>query len=319
MALAAGMLTFAAADGAARAIDVPYTSVEPATLGRIPDSPDPGWVDGAMPPTDLGVASIEGDRVILRWTPPAAGARPSGYLLAWYDESGAPLGALPLAGDVTAVALSAPPRVYGVTLQTLSASGPSDPSARLRVNAGTPEIPAPPTRPIVGGQGEVVTLAWTPDYGAGVPRRARVEMADEAGGPRAAFAIDADHVTVGPVPPGTYSVVVAQTNEVGEAGVMLWHAITVPRECRPPAAPVRLGVFTGPGRLGAVWDPSPLGDAPDGYDVAVTGAWSGEVALGPGRVQEAAGIATGVYSLRVRARNACGISDWTPVQTVAVP
>lgn len=63
--------------------------------------------------------------------------------------------------------------------------------------------------------------------------------------------------------------------------------VTVPRACRPPATPGRLGVFASSGHLGAVWDLSPEGDAPDGYDVALAGAWTGQVALGPSRVQEA--------------------------------
>ena len=78
------------------------------------------------------------------------------------------------------------------------------------------------------------------------------------------------------------------------------------------------GVFKGPGRLGAVWDPSPEGDAPEAYDVSLAGAWEGQVALPPSRVHETE-LSAGVYSLRVRARNACGVSPWTAVQTVAVP
>lgn len=77
-------------------------------------------------------------------------------------------------------------------------------------------------------------------------------------------------------------------------------------------------MFTSSGHLGAVWDPSPEGDAPDGHDVALAGAWTGQVALGPSRVQEA-DVTAGTYALQVRARNACGVSPWTAVQTVAVP
>ena len=275
-------------------------------------------VEGALPPTDLDVASIVGNRVILRWRPPAAGLPPTDYLLAWYSEAGEPLGAMPVPGDVTALALTPPPGIYRVAMQTRSIAGPSEFSAVLRVNTGAPEMPAPAARPIVGGHGDAIALAWSPSFAAGVPRRTRVDIGSDDGERRATFEVDAEHLVLPDVPAGSYVVSLSQENETGIAGVSVWHSLTVPRTCRPPGVPERVGVFKAPGRLGAVWDPSPEGDAPDGYDVALAGAWAGQVALGPSRVQEA-DVTAGTYALQVRARNACGVSPWTAVQTVAVP
>ncbi len=275
-------------------------------------------VEGALPPSDLEVASIVGDRVILRWRAPEAGLPPTDYLLAWYSEAGEPLGAMPVAGDVTALALTPPPGIYRVAMQTRSIAGPSEFSAVLRVNTGAPEMPAAASRPIVGGQADSIAVAWSPVFAAGVPRRSRVDIAADPGDLRATFDVDGDHLILSAVPPGTYWLSLSQANETGIAGVSLWHSLTVPRTCRPPAVPERVGVFKGPGRLGAVWDPSPEGDAPEAYDVSLSGSWEGQVALPTSRVHETE-LSAGVYSLRVRARNSCGVSPWTAVQTVAVP
>ena len=275
-------------------------------------------VQGALPPTDLEVASIVGDRVILRWRAPEAGLPPTEYLLAWYSEAGEPLGAMPVPGDVTALALTPPPGIYRVAMQTQSIAGHSEFSRVLRVNTGAPEMPAAPARPIVGGQGDAIAVAWSPSFAAGVPRRTRVDIGSDDGERRATFEVEAEHLVLPEVPAGTYFFSLSQANETGIAGVSLWHSLTVPRTCRPPAVPGRVGVFKGPGRLGAVWDPSPEGDAPEAYDVSLAGAWEGQVALPPSRVHETE-LSAGVYSLRVRARNVCGVSPWTAVQTVAVP
>ena len=275
-------------------------------------------VEGALPPTELEVASIVGDRVILRWRAPEAGLPPTEYLLAWYSEAGEPLGAMPVPGDVTALALTPPPGIYRVAMQTQSIAGHSEFSPMLRVNTGAPEMPAAPDRPIVGGQGDAIAVAWSPSFAAGVPRRTRVDIGSDDGERRATFEVEAEHLVLPDVPAGTYFVSLSQANETGIAGVSLWHSLTVPRTCRPPAVPERVGVFKGPGRLGAVWDPSPEGDAPEAYDVSMSGAWEGQVALPPSRVHETE-LPAGVYSLQVRARNACGVSPWTDVQTVAVP
>lgn len=294
--------------------DRPGLAFVPAATGDVAPAP----AAGVLPPTDLEVASIVDRRLVLRWRPPSVGAPVTGYLLTWASEAGDVLGAIPLAGDVSALALTAPVGVFLVSLQTLSIQGPSEPSTVLRVNTGAPELPAAPDPPLVGGAGDVVTLTWSPRFGAGVPRRARVEIGDEWSDRQATFDVETAHLTLAAVPAGDYWVALSQVNESGAAGVTVWHSLTVPRACRPPATPERLGVFTSPGRLGAVWEPSREGDAPDGYDIAVAGSWSGELTLGPARVQEAA-VVPGVYVLRVRARNACGVSDWTAAHTVAVP
>lgn len=270
-------------------------------------------IEGASPPTDLEVASIDDARVILRWQPPAAGASPWQYALTWYSDAMVPLGVIPVAGDVTAIALPAPRGVYYVSLQTRSADDLSPPSAMVRVNNTVTDRPARAAAPAVGVDGDSVTLAWTPTFDGGVPVHSRVEVSGLD-----AIDVEGDHVRFDHVQAGDYWLSLTAANDGGLVMPGRPVHVTVPQACRPPAVPERLGVFTSPGRLGAVWDPSLDGDAPDGYDADVAGTWTGRLAFGPGRVRDVE-AAPGVYTVRIRARNACGVSAWTVAQTVAVP
>jgi len=187
----------------------------------------------------------------------------------------------------------------------------------VSVDVGQTELPSPPAALVAGVDGDLVTLLWMPTYRGGAPAGTDVSVVSDALSGNAMVATGT-HLQLAGVPPGEYWALVRSTNAAGYGDSSRAVQFSVPGVCRTPAVPERFVVFASPGRLGAVWDPSPEGGVPERYEVVASHLPGVVTPVGLQRVHEAP-ARSGVYGRRVRAVNGCGTSALTPQQTAVVP
>ena len=96
------------------------------------------------PPLDFEAGAID-NLVSLEWTPAALGPAATGYNLevGTTPTSGNDLTTIPL-GNVTSLNVPAPTGMYYVRLRATNASGESEPTPTLRLEAGCTAPPGPP-------------------------------------------------------------------------------------------------------------------------------------------------------------------------------
>ena len=99
---------------------------------------------GAQPPTNLYAASIVGNTLTLRWTPPASGPAPTGYVLEGGVNPGEVLASIPTGSTAAFYTIVAPTGSFYVRMKTLTASGASVASNEVRVHVNVPVAPSAP-------------------------------------------------------------------------------------------------------------------------------------------------------------------------------
>jgi hypothetical protein len=268
-----------------------------------------------LPPTGLAATAIVGNQVSFRFTPSAAGAVPTGYLLEGGALPGQTLASLPL-GAVPEHTISAPDGVFYVRVRSMVGSVVSAASNEVRIFVNQAVPPSPPTSLTGLAFGSSLRLAWKNTFDGGAVDRVVLDVTGPIStslplGPAETFAFDG-------VPPGTYVFSVRAQNSAGTSGSSSGVSLTFPATCSgAPQAPPDLLAY----RIGNVvqlrWDPPSSGSAPTSYRVGVTGAFTGSFQVLDRSIGGAVG--SGVYNLSVAALNACGMSVPTPVRTVVVP
>lgn len=121
----------------------------PTTTGPAPD-----------PPTALYVADVTGRDVTLRWTPPVAGATPTGYVVEGGVSPGQVLGAI--ASDTTApiVRFTAPAGSFYVRVHALNGTARSSASNEVLLRVGVAAAPSAPEGLVAAVVNDTVALAW---------------------------------------------------------------------------------------------------------------------------------------------------------------
>ena len=118
---------------------------------------------------------------------------------------------------------------------------------------------------------------------------------------------------------GTYTVRLRAENAGGvSADTSNSITLTLPGDCSGvPLAPVNVLLFRSGSTIFVFWDPPASGAAPSGYVVDVTGAFTGSFPTAGRAIAGNAG--PGMYTLSVRATNACGSGPATAAQAVTIP
>lgn len=247
--------------------------------------------------------------VTLQWT--YEGPATTGFVL----EGGA-AGGTPGAVGVGAVTLSrqaveAGRYIARVRLAEDAAS--AHPSNVVDITTAAGAVPATPTDLRATVDGRRVTLAWVPNFTAGMPTQTYVVVSGVADPLPVGLG---SSVTFTDVPEGAYEVRVATWNEAGASALSSPVTVVVPGGCVPPQTPAWVSVGVE-GRVGiAWWQTAPAGGAATDYLVTVEGL--GEYATG-GASRLAGLLEPGTYRISVRAQNACGISAPSAVQVLRVP
>ena len=179
-------------------------------------------------------------------------------------------------------------------------------------------VPVPPSPPanlrglVVGN---TLNLAWTPTFGGGVPTTVILDVAGAVNG--SAPLGPTDTFSFG-VPAGTYTLSDRAVNASGSSASSTPVTLTFPGACSGVPQPVtHFLAYKAGGSLFLNWDPPATGTAPTSYLLNVTGSYAGAI---PTALRALSGaVPAGTYHFSVVARNACGDSAPTAVQTVGLP
>ncbi len=281
-------------------------------------------LEGGPPDAPEGFqAAVADNAVSLRWSAPASGPSPTGYVIeAGSAPDTANLLQLPL-GAVTSFDASAPTGTYYVRVKSTNAYGAGAPTASLRVDAGCVTPPGPP----LGLQGQIagssVTLAW--QRGTGNVARYVLEAGSAAGLRNIAS------LSLAPAPttfaaaatPGTYFVRVRAANSCGVGPPSTEVSLVVGSGSELPGPPGTPSVVVTGSTVSLSWTPPALGSAPTAYRLeAGTSpglANAALVTLGATPAFSVGGVPRGTYYVRVRAVNPAGVGPPSGDATVTVP
>ncbi len=269
-----------------------------------------------QPPTALYASSIQGNRVTLRWTPPASGAPPTGYVIEGGVAAGQTLASLQAAGTTPLHTFVAPTGAFYVRVHTVSGANRSIASNEIRIFVNVPAPPSAPADLIGLVNGSAVALAWRNTFEGGAPGGIVLDVA----GPitRSIPLGMTEGFQFNGVPGGAYTVSVRAVNSFGSSTPSNSIVLTFPGPCSgPPLPPSRFLAHRVGRTLHVVWDPAASGPAPTSFVLNVSGAFS--AALGTPARTLSGTVGPGTYHFSVLAANPCGSSDATAVQTVVVP
>jgi hypothetical protein len=187
-------------------------------------------------------------------------------------------------------------------------------SNEVRVVVGPLEIPSAPSTLLATADGSRLTLNWKNTYlggpltGVDLQVTGTIEGLFPLGLTSSAGFVD--------VPPGTYTLRLQATNEVGRSALSSPVTVTVPGTCVAPQTPTWVSAGLVNGAVTVRWEPAESGGAATDYLIVVDGL--GVFSSGGSRV--VFGVpGPGTYRIAVRAVNACGTSTPSPLQTIVVP
>ncbi|HTM30162.1 MAG TPA: beta-propeller fold lactonase family protein [Vicinamibacterales bacterium] len=268
-------------------------------------------------PTGLTVASIVGNAVTLRWTPPAAGSTPTGYVLEGGISPGEVAASLPTGGANPSFTVTAPTGAFYVRIHATGLGGRSPASNEIRIFVNMPTPPSPPADLLGLVNGTSLALTWRNTFEGGAPASVVLDVSGSLStsvplGLRESFAYDG-------VPPGTYTFSVHGVNSAGVAGPNSNPVtLTFPGPCSgAPQSPANFVAYRVGRTIFVLWDPPSAGAAPTGYVVSVTGSFSGSA---PTSGRSLSGtVGAGTYALTVAATNACGTGPSSAPRVVVVP
>lgn len=276
-------------------------------------------------PTAPGVAlaNAVGSGIAVTWTAPNSGA-PAYYAVAWGTSTGAsnlPLQLVP--GTMARLDIAGVPpgtyffRVYAIGGADISAPGPE---ASVTV-ASSASIPGPPTALQAISSAGNLTTGWNAPSIGGTPTLYEVQVSTTLGANDVADVTTASTLLTRSVSAGNYWVQ-TRASAGGSTGAFST-AIQIPvspAACTAaPAAPVLLPLTTTPGQIVFNW--LTAGPA-DSYQVQVfQGATplTTIASVGAGTSAVWTGGATGAFSARVTATNACGSGPQSNLVNFTLP
>jgi hypothetical protein len=269
-----------------------------------------------QPPTGLMVDHIAGNRVRVRWTPPAIGPAPTAYVLEGGVARGDVLAVLPTGSASPVLDLDVPNGAYYARVHALVAGERSAASNEVPLLVN---VPVPPSAPVAftgAVHGTTLDLAWRQTFAGGVATGAVLEVSGDV---NASVALPpGEHARFAGVPGGVYTLRLRATNAAGSSPATPSITLAVPSACAgAPLPPERMLAYRVGSTVTVIWDPPASGAAPSSYLLQVSGAFTAALPLTARAVSAAA--APGQYTVSVVAVNDCGASAATAPQTIVVP
>lgn len=270
-----------------------------------------------QPPTGFYVASVIGNRAVFRWTPPAVGPAPTGFIFEGGVAPGQVLASLPL-GPVPILILDVPDGAFYVRVKALSGANVSAASNEVPLIVNVPAAPSAPANLTGLVNGSTLALTWRNTFGGGASTGALLDVSGTISGtlplgPGESF-------TFPTVPAGSYTFRVRSTNAGGSGPASNPVTLNFPSGCTgAPQPPTRFLAFAVGSTLTILWESPASGPAATGYTLHATGTVvNASVPMGM-TTSLSVPVPPGTYNLSVSAVNACSSSAPTAVQTITVP
>jgi probable HAF family extracellular repeat protein len=268
-------------------------------------------------PTNLYTYSIVDSSVTLRWVPPSAGPRPTGYTVEGGVNPSEVLAIISTGSAYPIYTFAAPTGSFYVRVHALAGTSKSAASNEIRLHVRVPVPPSPSASLTAVVNGSNVNLAWRNTFSGGAPTGVFLDA--QTGSGVVSFPLGlTDSFGAGGVPAGTYTLKLWAVNAGGISGPSNQVVVTVPGACSgPPLQPTSFLAYAIGRTIFVIWDPPTTGPAAVSYELMVGGAFVGRFPTA-GRALSGT-VAPGSYDLSVVAQNACGSSSATPTQAVTIP
>lgn len=280
--------------------------VVPASPAPTPSAP------GA--PTSLAF-TLSGSTLTLTWTAPASGS-PTSYVLEAGSSSGGTDVANFSTGNATTTFSAAVGgnAVFYIRVRATNATGTGVASNEIIVAIGNAALPPDvPTALTATVSGSTVTLGWTAPSSGGAPSNYIIEAGSASGTANLAnFSTGSTATTFSAagVAAGTYFVRVRAANGSGTSAASNEVLILVGSSCVAPIAPANLTASITGSTVVLSWSP---GTGATSYQLQA-GSNTGEVnlvdsdLLSSSTTLTALNVSPGTYFVRLRSKNACGLS-----------
>lgn len=278
------------------------------------------------PGAPSGLAAVaQGFTVKLAWTPSAEGTAATSYVL---EAGGAP-GTTAVSLPVGTTSLTVPgvaPGVYFLRVRGVNAYGVGPPSSEvtLIVLANGATAPAPPQGLEAWTIGSRLTMTWTDSSAGPTPTSYLVEAGTASGASNVAIVgVTSRNFVFETVPPGFYFLRVRSLFAGLISAPTAETMIVVGGVPSPPGAPQGLSASVAGATVSFVWS-APVVGTPSSY-VLEAGSGPGLANLavfdtGSTATSFAVGaVPPGAYYVRLRARNAQGLSVVSTERVVTVP
>ncbi|MEZ5293228.1 MAG: Ig-like domain-containing protein [Vicinamibacterales bacterium] len=268
-----------------------------------------------QPPVAVYASNITGNTVTVRWTPPASGLPPTGYLLEGGVQPGVPLATIPTGSTTPIFVLNVPTGSFYVRMKTVSNGAISAASNEIRIHVNVPVAPSAPASLTGMANGQAVALAWRNTFAGGAPQNVILDVSGTLSG-----SINLGNVesfAFPSIPAGAYTFSVRAANAGGVSPSSNAVSLSFPNTCAAPQAPQNFLAYKTGNVLHLLWDPPAAGNAPTHFQLNVSGAINVSVPLPTRGIT--APVPPGSYTFSVAAVNACGTSPATPTQTVVIP
>jgi subtilisin-like proprotein convertase family protein len=267
-------------------------------------------------PYNLRVDSVVGTLVTLRWDALPIGPQASTFVLEGGIAPGQVLASIPTGSPSPIYTFVAPVGSWSIRMHGQLAADKSAASNEVALHVAMPVTPSAPRNLLGLVNGSTVDLAWKNTF---------------EGGPATGLALDVtgsavvtlpmgvtERFSFTPVPGGTYTFRMRQTNAGGSSAASDPVTLSFPTACTgAPEVPANFLGYRVGNTAFVIWDPPASGPTATSYLLDVTGSFVGTFAT-TGRTLSG-GVTPGNYQVRVQAINACGASAFTPVQTISVP
>ena len=227
----------------------------------------------AQPPTALVAASIVGNSVTFRWSKPALGPAPTGFVVEGGINPGEVLASLATGSSDPIFTVVAPTGAFYARVHTLVGNLRSAASNEIRVFVNMPVAPSAPTDLVATVNGSSLTLAWRNTFTGGSPD---TQVLDVLGPTSTSIPLGPTQTATFPVvPAGTYNFAMRSTNASGSSTASNSITISVPGPCSgAPLPPSNFLAYRVGNQLNVIWELSSFGPAPSSFVVNVTGSFN---------------------------------------------
>jgi hypothetical protein len=254
--------------------------------------------------------------VTLRWDTLPIGPQAAQFILEGGVLPGQVLASFPTGSPSPIFTVVAPSGSFLIRMHGELGGDRSGASNEVPLHVNVPVTPSAPVNLLGLVNGDTVDLTWKNTFGGGPPSGLVLDVSGSLAGSVPLGVVE--RFNFAPVPGGTYTFRVRQTNLGGSSATSDPVTLSFPAACSGvPAVPANfLGHRVG-NTAYVVWDPPASGPAPTDYLLDVSGAFVGAFTTTGRTLSDVVG--PGSYNVRVQARNACGVSAFTPAQVITVP